>query len=256
MAASETILGFVLRKVDYGERDIIVTVFGRETGKFAAMAKSARGSKRRFGGGLQPLRCLRIDYKPATNDGLAFLNGIEVEEDFEDLENDYECITLASYVTELVRCVVQDNLPDKPTFDLLREFYGKLPALEGGLLAREVMLHHFELRLLSYHGAEPSLYQCFRCGRTVDQFDKLRCTRSGQGMLCGACYRPGEGTGILRPATLEALRYMRDPDGDAPKGLAEPQVRAQARRVIDASFEQLLDSPLKSKPMVDILLEG
>ncbi|MGM0559328.1 MAG: DNA repair protein RecO [Myxococcota bacterium] len=255
MTASASILGFVLRKVDYGERDIIVTVFGRETGKFTAMAKSARGSKRRFGGGLQPMRCLRIDYRPAKSDGLAFLNSIEVEEDYRHLENDYECITLASYATELVRCVVQDNQPDQATFDLLRDLYRQLPDISGGLSAREVLLHHFELRLLSYHGAAPSVDVCFRCGKKVERFDKLRCARNGQGMLCGACYRPGEGTGILHLATLEALRYMREPDGDVPEGWHEPSVREQARRVIDASFAQLLDAPLKSKPMVDILLE-
>lgn len=254
MAASDTILGFVLRAVDYGERDIIATVFGRETGKFTAMAKSARGSKRRFGGGLQPMRCLRIDYKPASNDGLAFLNSVDVEEDYRALESDYDCITLASYATELVRRVVQDNQPDPETFDLLRDLYRRLPELDGGLLAREVLLHHFELRLLAYHGASPSLDACFRCGKNVSDFDKLRCARSGEGMICGGCYRPGEGTGVLGPQTLSALRYMRDPDGATPDGLEDSAVRAQARRVIDASFEQLLDSPLKSKPMVDILL--
>jgi DNA repair protein RecO (recombination protein O) len=255
MAPSESILAFVLRKVDYGERDIIVTLFGRETGKFTAMAKSARGSKRRFGGGLQPMRCLRIDYKPASNDGLAFLNEIDVEEDYRALENDYECITLASYATELVRHVVQDSHPDTQTFDLLRDFYRNLPELDGGLVSREALLHHFELRLLAYNGAAPSLETCFRCGRSVETFDKLRCARSGQGMLCGECYRPGEGTGILRPETLEVLRYLREATGEPPDALADIEVRSQARRVIEASLEQLLDSPLKSKPMVDILLQ-
>ena len=255
MAASESILGFVLRRVDYGERDLIVTVFGRETGKFTAMAKSARGSKRRFGGGLQPMRCLRIDYKPATGDGLAFLNEIEVEEDFRDLEDDYDCITLASYATELVRCVVQDAHPDQQTFDLLRDFYRQIPQLDGGLLSREILLHHFELRLLALHGAAPSLDRCFRCGKPVGSFEKLRCARNGQGMLCSECYRPGEGTGILQPETLEALRYMREASGQPPEGLDDATVRGQARRVIEASLEQLLDAPLKSKPMVDILLQ-
>ena len=42
----------VLRAVNYGEADRIVTLFGRETGRLSALARGARKSQRRFAGGL------------------------------------------------------------------------------------------------------------------------------------------------------------------------------------------------------------
>ena len=42
----------VVRLVDYGEADRIVTLMTRDFGKVAALARGARRSGRRFGGGL------------------------------------------------------------------------------------------------------------------------------------------------------------------------------------------------------------
>ena len=42
----------VLRAVNYGEADRVVTLFGREIGRVSALARSARKSQRRFAGGL------------------------------------------------------------------------------------------------------------------------------------------------------------------------------------------------------------
>ena len=42
----------VVRVVDYGEADRVVTLISRDRGKLSAMARGARRSRRRFGAGL------------------------------------------------------------------------------------------------------------------------------------------------------------------------------------------------------------
>lgn len=247
---------FVLRKINYGENDLIVTLLGRDTGKFSAIARGARASKKRFGGGLQPMRCLELSYSHKSSGHLAFLREIDVIEDFPALEGDFDRITIASYATELVREVSQDANPDAGTFDLLRAFYRQLSEADDSTLALQAVLHHFELSLLELQGALPSLDGCFRCGLRADAMDKIRCIRSGEGLLCGECRRPGEGAGVIEPATLELLHYFHVPGAKAPAGLSEPAVVHQARRVIDASFVQMLDKPLKSRPMLETVLDG
>lgn len=247
---------FVLRRVNYGEKDLIITVLGRDTGKFSALAKNARASKKRFGGGLQPMRCLRLSYTHKSGRDLAHLREIEVIEDFPVLESDFDRITIGSYATELVREVSQEADAEPKLFDLLRAFYRHLSEADPAVLALETTLHHFELSLLELHGALPSLYTCFRCEKPAEQMQKLRCTRSGEGLLCGACRRSGEPVGLLEPATLDVLRYFWRPDDRAPQGLTDPAVLEQARRVLAASFEQMLDRPLKSRPMLDTVLES
>jgi DNA repair protein RecO (recombination protein O) len=246
---------FVLRKVDYGDRDVIVTVLGRETGKFSAIAKGARASRKRFGGGLQPMRCLDLSYTHKSNRELAFLREIDLVEDFPDLEADFDRITVASYATELVREVSREAYAEPKIFDLLRQFYRRISEADGGTLALEAMLRHFELGLLELHGALPSLYACFRCDTPAAELETLRCTRGGQGIICAACRRSGEAVGSLSEATHKLLCYYHRPRDKAPDALRRATAVEQARRVVDASFEQLLDRPLKSRPMLDAVLD-
>ncbi|MXW43706.1 MAG: DNA repair protein RecO, partial [Candidatus Dadabacteria bacterium] len=57
----ETCEALVLRKSDYGEADLIVTLFSRELGKFRALAKNAKKSRKRFGGRLDFFNRLAIE---------------------------------------------------------------------------------------------------------------------------------------------------------------------------------------------------
>jgi DNA repair protein RecO (recombination protein O) len=255
MAQPHQTPAFVLRRVNYGDQDLIVTLLGRETGKFSAIAKGARVSKKRFGGGLQPMRCLKASYTQKPNASLAFLREIDILEDFPALEGDFNRITIASYATELVREVTQDAHPDPQTFDLLRAFYRQLSTAADSVLALEAVLHSFELSLLELHGALPSLFTCFRCSVSVEEMDKIRCIRTGEGLVCADCGRAGEAIGVLQPETLELLHYFYDPGPKAPAGLSNPEMVVQVRRVIDASFEQMLDQPMKSRAMLDLVLD-
>ena len=256
MAKPKKTRAFVLRKVEYGDKDLIVTLLGRDTGKFSAIAKAARASRKRFGGGLQPMRCLEASFSHKSGRDLAFLREIDILEDFPGLEADFERITIASYATELVREVSQEAHVEPDVFDLLEGFYAQLSGLDGGLAALEAVLHHFELTLLQLHGALPSLYACFRCGKETEQMDKVRCIRTGEGVVCEGCRRAGEATGVLSSAAVEVLRYYHRPDEGGARALEEPEAIEQARRVIDASFEQVLDRPLKSRVMLDSVLES
>ena len=246
----------MLRKVNYGDTDLIVTLLGRDTGKFSAIARGARASKKRFGGGLQPMRCLDLTYSHKSGRNLAFLREIDVVEDYPALEGDIGRITIASYATELVREISQEADPDTATFDLLRAFYRQLSQADDSPLALEAVLHHFELSLLELQGALPSLAECFRCAKPAAEMDKIRCLRTGEGVVCGECRRAGEGSGVIGRATLDLLRYFYNPGPKAPAGLKQPAAVQQARRVLEASFEHMLDRPLKSRPMLDTELDG
>lgn len=278
MSKPQQVTAFILRRVDYGDQDQIITVFGRENGKFSARARNARASKKRFGGGLQPMRKLCLSYTQAANRSMASLSEIEILQDYRGLEDSFDKITIASYATELVREFVQEASAEPDTFDLLDAFYTDLaaadlsaaeislsetktpestdppaPSTDLSVYFLEAMLFQFELRLLSAHGALPSLEHCFRCGLSAPKMDKLRCMRSGQGLICGACRRPGESTGLLSQASYALLCYLQSPAGTPPDGFGEPGVHRQIRRVLDAGLEQMLSRPLKSRMMLDAL---
>ena len=53
----------VLRTYPMREADLLVTLFTRMEGKVRGVARSAKRSRRRFGGALEPMTCVRAVYE-------------------------------------------------------------------------------------------------------------------------------------------------------------------------------------------------
>jgi DNA repair protein RecO (recombination protein O) len=246
---------FVLRTVDYGDSHVIVTLLGRDLGKFSAMARSARKSKKRFGGSLLPLRGLTATVTFRPNRDLANLDRATVAHDYPGIEATYEKITIASYATELVRNALRDGDEANDMFDLLHGFYESLGSADDDVDVLRAVLYHFELSLMRVSGSAPSLRACHRCGKPWESLRKLRCLRDGHGLVCGNCVRRGERFGVLEADTLTALHYLEAPEGRPPDALADREIGAQIRRVLDASLEHVVDYEMRSRAMLDTVLE-
>ena len=253
MAQKETAHAFVLRVVQYAERDLIVTLFTREHGLCSAIAKNARSSKR-FGGGLHLFRQLRVILQPKAQQGMYLLLEGSVEAHYPGLEKAYDKIVVGSYATELLRELCEGEVESEAIFELLGDFYTQLDTLPARPQALEALLHHFELQVLANFGVLPSLYQCHRCGTAFDKLSALQCKRTGEGLLCEGCKKPGEAVGSIEPGTLDALHYYMRPQGPPPGALGDEHSRQQARRLIQHSFRLILQKDLKSRAMLEGVL--
>src|SRR5437879_13898802 len=70
----------VLRTYPLREADLLVTLFTRAEGKVRGVARSAKKSKRRFGGALEPLTYVRAFYDVREGQELARLDSCQVVE--------------------------------------------------------------------------------------------------------------------------------------------------------------------------------
>ena len=68
----------LLKRTDYREADLIVTLFTRDFGKVQALARSARNSRKRFAGALEPVHTLSVELEPPKRGDLFELRGAEV----------------------------------------------------------------------------------------------------------------------------------------------------------------------------------
>lgn len=253
MARKENITAFVLRAVNYADRDVIVTLLSRDRGVISAIAKNARSSKR-FSGGIQPFRKVDALIESRSNKDIHLFLEMQVLAHYPKLEADYDKITIGSYGTELLRELSKGEPSSDLLFDLLESFYQQLDAVGDDALANETILHHFELLLLKRFGALPSLHGCHRCGKPHEQMEKLQCKRTGEGLLCESCRRPGEAVGVIEAGTLATLQYYLEPQGGFPRALGQAESRQQARRVVNNSFKIILQKDLKSRGMLETVL--
>jgi DNA repair protein RecO (recombination protein O) len=67
----------ILRSYALGESDRLVVFLTRDRGKKRGVAKNARQSRRRFGGGLEPLTCGRVTYREQERRELVQVHFIE-----------------------------------------------------------------------------------------------------------------------------------------------------------------------------------
>jgi DNA repair protein RecO (recombination protein O) len=153
----------VLRTYPLREADLLVTLFTRAEGKVRGVARSAKKSKRRFGGALEPLTYVRAFYDVRERQELARLDACEVLESPLATEVSYARAVALAHVAELL----DELLPDREANDaIFRLTLSVLHALQGAEVWMPVT--YFELWLTRLVGFLPELTECIVCGRNLN----------------------------------------------------------------------------------------
>ncbi|MGC2186461.1 MAG: DNA repair protein RecO [Terriglobales bacterium] len=153
----------VLRTYPLREADLLVTLFTRAEGKVRGVARSAKKSKRRFGGALEPLTYVRAFYEDRERQELARLDSCEVLESPLATEVTYPRAVALAHVAELL----DELLPDREANDAaFRLALSVLAGLRGPDVWMPVT--YFELWMTRLMGYLPDLGECMVCGRTLN----------------------------------------------------------------------------------------
>jgi len=204
---------FVLDTLALGEADLIVALLTEQHGKIRAVAPSARRSRRRFGGSLEPLTRVRASWLEREGRELHRLSAIESCRSFAEMQADPLRQAACAVLTEIASAFSHEGQADPEEFRLLGAV---LEALEAGGAARS-LLRYFEYWTLRVHGLLPDLEQCAVCGARLPRVRPNRVALR-RGLLCESCPRvPDEHETRLNAddrVFLESLRRV------APGGLS------------------------------------
>ena|SRR5437870_5020079 len=153
----------VLRTYPLREADLLVTLFTRVEGKVRGVARSAKKSKRRFGGALEPLTYVRAYYEDRERRELARLDSCEVLESPLANEVSYPRAVALGHLAELL----DELLPEREANDtVFRLALSVLAGLRGSDVWMPVT--YFELWITRLMGYLPELSECIVCGRTLN----------------------------------------------------------------------------------------
>ena len=153
----------VLRTYPLREADLLVTLFTRTEGKVRGVARSAKKSRRRFGGALEPLTYVRASYEDRERQELTRLDSCEVLESPLATEVGYPRAVALAHVAELL----DELLPDREANDaVFRLALSVLAGLRGSAIWMPVT--YFELWMTRLMGYLPELSECIACGRTLN----------------------------------------------------------------------------------------
>jgi DNA repair protein RecO (recombination protein O) len=107
----------ILRTYTLGESDRIVVFLTRDRGKKRGVAKNARQSRRRFGGGLEPMTCGRVAYVERERRDLVLLNYVEPTRS-PLAAADGDALGYVGYFAELIDEWAQEADPNETLFRL------------------------------------------------------------------------------------------------------------------------------------------
>jgi DNA repair protein RecO (recombination protein O) len=153
----------VLRTYPLREADLLVTLFTREEGKVHGVARSAKKSKRRFGGALEPLTVVRALYDVRERQDLARLDACEVLESPLSAEVSYPRAVALAHVGELLDELLPDHEANDAVFRLSLSVLSQLRGTEVWM-----PVTYFELWMTRLMGYLPDLSECIVCGRALN----------------------------------------------------------------------------------------
>ncbi len=168
-----------MRTYPFREADLLVTFFTRAEGKVRGVARSAKKSKRRFGGALEPLTYVRAFYDVRERQELARLDACEVLESPMASEVSYARAVALGHIAELL----DELLPDREANDaIFRLTLSVLHVLTGPEVWMPVT--YFELWLTRLVGFLPELDECVVCGRNLNG-SRAYFHALADGLMCG-----------------------------------------------------------------------
>jgi DNA repair protein RecO len=137
----------ILRTYKLGESDRIVVFLTRDRGKKRGVAKNARQSRRRFGGGLEPMTCGRVGYTEREHRELVLLNYVEPTRSPLSAA-DGDALGYVGYFAELIDECAPEADPSEPLFRLGASM---VEAMADGV-PLEPLARYFEFWLLRLQG--------------------------------------------------------------------------------------------------------
>jgi DNA repair protein RecO (recombination protein O) len=227
----------ILRRMNLGEADRLLTLLTPAEGKVKAIAKGVRRPNSKKSGHLEPFCRSRLLLARGRN--LDIITQAETIEYFPQLRGDLERLGAAAYIVELIDRFTVEEQSSEPLYNLLQAALSQLD--DGADLAS--LARYFELRLLDLVGYRPELFQCVSCHRQIEAQDQYFSALQG-GVLCPRC---GQRSDEAERISLGALKVLRHYQRSSYQVASAPKVRPRVHTELDVIMESYLVYLLERK---------
>lgn len=223
--------GLILRALDVGESDKLLTILTADEGRISVMAKGARSMRSKVMSLCHPLNYVNLEYYEKND--RRWLSGGSVNDSFFGLSSDLEGSALASYLLEVATEITDEGVAASEILRMtLNSLYGIQQRQKPIVQIKAV----YEWFAASVSGFEPDLGGCAFCGK--ESADTVWLDVMNGRLICEDCLKKRSGLREadlvdeycvrnillpLHPAALRSIRYV----------LSAPPERILAFRIQD-----------------------
>ncbi len=232
----------VLKRMDLGEADRILTLYTRDHGKLRAVAKGVRRTTSRSAGHLEPFTL--ADVLLAVGRELDVVSQADTLTAFRRVREDLLLTSHAYYLAELADVLTEDRMENAAVFDALVDGFA---ALEEALDPRLVLVV-FQLQLLQALGYRPELTECVGCRVALEPGENQFSAIAG-GALCPTCGPREMSARPIATDTLKVLRHFQRTAGRAFVSVPE-SVSRDAESTLRSYAEAIVERGLKTPALI------
>ena len=201
----------LLRRLDYGDYDLILTFLSLQRGKISLIAKSAKKSTKRFAGSLELFSLIEVVGNTGKRRGLPVLQEATLKLPYSTIRSDIQKTAYASYWCEIIYSWLEENQEQAQFYSLLKYVLGELDS--GASTPAELSIL-FQMQLLNFSGHRPNLSECASCRKNLEAieaqhfaFDVAR-----GAVLCQGCTSGSGGRIRLSKGTIKHLIWFESED--------------------------------------------
>lgn len=238
--------GIAIRRVSYGDHDVILTFFSNDLGKIAVIAKSAKKSRKRFAGVLELFSALSITCRRSRRGAMPVLQEAALKQPFANIRGDITRTAYASYWAELINEWLESDEAQPEIYALL---YYALSGLDDCRRDPADLSIFFQMRFLALSGMGPRIDHCHGCRKPLETLPDrpLGFNLARGGIVCEACRENGQPHIPVARGTLKLLRWMQTgPLTTAARFRCDPIARSQGQALLEAFVPYQLGKDLKS----------
>jgi DNA repair protein RecO (recombination protein O) len=234
----------VLRSMDLGEADRVLTVLTPRLGKLRVIAKGIRRPRSRLGGGLEPFSDVHLVL--AIGRTFDVVTQTALEDAHLGLRDDLHSTAAAWYLVELADRFCEGSADSQAAFSLLAQGLAALDAAPEEV-SRSLVARWYELHLLDAMGFRPELSQCLECGSQVEPHGNGY-SAVGGGVLGPECLHPALDARPISADALKVLRHLqRTPLIDVLRIRLSTAVQRETERLLHATVSAILERELGSR---------
>ena len=231
--------GIVIKRMNFGEADRILTILTERFGKVKAIAKGVRKTKSRLAGSLEPFMISELQ----LHEGKSFfiVTGSVIGEDFPSVHNNLQKTSQAFYIGEIADKILQENQRVNGVFEIFSE---ALEEIEQS--GSEFLLRIFELRIIEASGFKPELYQCVHCKEKVMPGDNFWDSVEG-GIICQSCQQKFHHGKRISDDLIKIFRLIDRGEYNLLKRVnLKKEVENEAETVLNEYIKSILERDIKS----------
>ena len=232
----------VLKKVDFSESSLVLTLFSRNQGKIRALAKGGRRIKGPFESALDLMAHILVTYIPKRGDALDLLTESKLVRRFRPTGENFGGMYAGFYLIELLNEMTIEQEPMPELFDRA------VMALSQLMTGKSVMpmVMRFEWQLLEQAGHFPSLDFCVHCDGAIDPTQRrIAFGHIDGGVVCPHCLPGTQQVSFITPELVKAIRQISRDVGDrigndGTKAVFDPSRQGAMRALLNQYLSHLI----------------